>query len=109
MSDFNEVVKRVTTDRAFRADLLKDLKGTLSAHNYTVSGAEFSELSSLDEAKLDQLDEALMDQVVGGLTSPLNLSTTSLNTMPLLTTSLNSVNLVDLRRPGGFASGSGTW
>ncbi len=110
MSDFNEVVKRVTTDRAFRADMLKDLKGTLAAHNYTITSAEQAELAQLDKSKLDQLDEALLEQVVGGATATtLNLSPT-LNTMPLFNTSLNTLNkqgfLGGMTRPGIGAAGS---
>ena len=110
MSDFNEVVKRVATDRAFREDLLQDLKGTLSAHNYTCSGAELAELGQLDRAKLDQLDECLLDQVVGGaLTTSLTLTSSFSTGLPLLSTSLTSQQglLSGIVRPGTMASG--TW
>jgi hypothetical protein len=111
MSDFNEVVKRVTTDRAFRGDLLKDLKGTLSAHNYTCSPEELAELRQLDESKLDQLDESLLDQVVGGA-GVATLSSPSMSGLPLMQNSLNSLNQQNFfsgfKRPGGLAS-SGTW
>src|SRR5205085_6535124 len=85
MSDFNEVVKRITTDRAFRADMLKDLKGTLAAHNYTCTKEELAELGRLDQSKLDQLDELLLEQVVGGATlATTTLSSPTLTSYPLL-------------------------
>jgi len=111
MNDFNEVVKRVTTDHAFREDLLSDLKGTLGAHNYTCTGEELAELAQLDRAKLDQLDEGLLQQVVGGVTtSTLNLSPTLTTGLPLFNASLTSLNqqnfFTGFKRPGVTAAGS---
>jgi hypothetical protein len=111
MSDFNEVVKRVATDRSFRADMLKDLNGTLAAHNYTITSAEQAELAQLDNSKLDQLDETLLEQVVGGALTTLSLST-SYSTLPLLSTSLNTLNtqnyFTTFTRSGTVAA-SGSW
>jgi hypothetical protein len=91
MSDFNAVVKRIATDRSFRADVLKDLKGTLKAHNYTCTPAELAELARLDESKLDQVDESLLNRVVGGVT---------LTGMPLVEASLRILP-VPITRDGG--------
>ena len=114
MSDFNEVIKRVTTDRAFRADLLNDLSGTLSAHNYRVSNEELSELGRLDQSKLDQLDESLMEQVVGGGLTPITtITSASLTGLPLVQTSINTLAQQNFfspfQRPGGILAASSTW
>lgn len=117
MSDFNEVVKRITIDRSFRADLLKDVQGTLNAHNYKVSGAELSELRSLDSSKLDQLDESILEQAVGGVSGvniPRQFAMPSVMTScPLMQGSLTTLTKMNvyagLTRPGGKAGAAGTW
>jgi len=113
MSDFNEVVKRVTTDRSFRADLLKDIQGTLNAHNYKVSGAELSELRSLDNAKLDQLDESILEQAVGGAMTSGFMMPSTMTTLPLMQGSLTTLTNLNvyagLTRPGGKAGAAGSW
>src|SRR5262245_52549348 len=91
MSDFNEVVKRVTTDHSFRTDMLKDLNGTLKVHNYSCTPAELAELAQLDQSKLDQLDESLMEQVVGGAgIAPINSPT--LGGLPQFQGALEALN-----------------
>jgi hypothetical protein len=112
MSDFNEVVKRITTDRAFRSDLLKDVNGTLAAHNYTCAPEELSELKRLNDSKLDQLDESLLEQVAGGATMMTTFSSPILYEYPLMQNSINSLYQQNFysgfTRPGGL-SAAGDW
>jgi hypothetical protein len=116
MSDFNEVVKRVTMDRSFRSDLLADVDGTLAAHNYTVDGDERDELTRLDSAKLDQLDEAILEQAVGGASLATGFSFSMPNTFtgfPKLGGSMNSLSKMNVfgsvGRPGNKVGAAGTW
>lgn len=116
MSDFNEVVKRVTMDRSFRSDLLADVDGTLAAHNYTVDGDERDELKRLDSAKLDQLDEAILEQAVGGVALVTGLGFSmpnSLTGFPKLGGSVNTLSKMNvfgsMGRPGNKVGAAGTW
>lgn len=113
MSDFSEVVKRVTMDRSFRSDLLADVDGTLAAHNYTVDSDERDELKRLDSAKLDQLDEAILEQAVGGASVPRFSMPQALTGFPKLGGSMNSLSKMNVfgsvGRPGNKVGAAGTW
>lgn len=106
MSDFKEVVKRMILDQSFRGDLLKDVQGTLTAHNYRVESNELAELKQLKESHLEELDERFANRLysLGGTSLS---GFTSLNTtVNVLGTSGSFFNISGSRM--GTLS-SGTW
>jgi hypothetical protein len=63
MSDFQEVIGKAVTDKAFRKELFGDVTGTIEKYNFSLEPEEIEKLSSVDLKNVDSAFNELEERM----------------------------------------------